>query len=382
MAGNERRFPGKARPAPASRRAIKALRCAAVAAALASARPGAAAPQLDFYGVVDAGVAATRQSGQGGSVRLLDGGLADSLWGLAGAESLGAGWRAGFRLESGFDPSSGAADDTRLFNYQAWVGLGRADLGELRLGRQYTVGRDFASALEIASWKDMGMGATFKAADNYQFSNMLNYLTPVWGGWQAGAGYAFDAGDQGRYATRDNDRALSAGLKYESGPLLAVATWERLRLADAPAGVGRPQAAQFGVSYDIEWVRLSAAWTRQRNGYVGLDGGDPDGLGLGLGPAAFARGGRADAYLLGASLPLGAGTVLIQGSIARPDWEWRGGMTARKAQVVTLGYTYDLSRRTTPYGFAGYARNYTLDNQFDPGGSRTARAGMGVSHRY
>ncbi|WZB70124.1 hypothetical protein WJ968_31135 [Achromobacter xylosoxidans] len=35
-------------------------------------------------------------------------------------------------------------------------------------------------------------------------------------------------------------------------------------------------------------LKVSAAWSRQRNGYVGLDGGDPDNLGQNLGPAAFA----------------------------------------------------------------------------------------------
>ena len=44
-------------------------------------------------------------------------------------------------------------------------------------------------------------------------------------------------------------------------------------------------------------------------------------------------------------------------------------MTARKAQLMTLGYTYELSKRTTVHAFAGYASNYTLDNQFDPGNS-------------
>ena len=58
------------------------------------------------------------------------------------------------------------------------------------------------------------------------------------------------------------------------------------------------------------------------------------------------------------------------------------GMTARKAQLMTLGYTYELSKRTTVYAFAGYASNYTLDNQFDPGNSHTTRYAMGVTHRF
>ncbi|KGD96219.1 porin [Achromobacter sp. RTa] len=348
------------------------------------ARAADGGPGLQLYGVVDAGLAVTNTSGQGSHAGLLNGGLTDSLWGLAGAEDMGGGWRTRFQLESGFDPSSGKeADDNSLFNYAAWVGLGHEGYGELRLGRQHTVGQVYGNALEIASWKEMGMGATFKASDNYQFDNLVNYYSPVWRGFQAGVGYSFDADGQDRFRTAANNRAFSAGLKYEDGPLLAVATWDQLRLADAPAGSGgRPQAVQLGVSYDFEVLKLSLAWSRQRNGYAGLDGGDPDDLGLNLGPAAFVRGGTVDAWLVGASVPMGPGAVLLQWSLAHPDWQWDNGAAARNAQVVTLGYTYGLSPRTTLYAFAGYASNYTLDNQFDPGHSHTARFGTGISHRF
>ncbi|WMD18352.1 porin [Achromobacter seleniivolatilans] len=339
---------------------------------------------VQLYGVVDVGVAVTNVSGQGSHSGLLDGGLTDSLWGLQGAEDLGGGWRTRFQLESGFDASSGkTAEDNRLFNYGAWVGLSHGNYGDLRLGRQYTVGKTYGNELEIASWKDMGMGATFKASDNYQFSNTVNYYSPTWNGFQAAAGYSFDADDRNQFRTNQNNRAVSLGLKYESGPLLAVATWDQLRLADAPDGVqGRPKAIQLGASYDFEVLKLSLAWSRQSNGYAGLDGGDPDDLGLGLGPSAFARGGTVNAWLVGVSAPMGPGTVMLQWSLARPDWQWDNGMTARNAQVVTLGYTYGLSPRTTLYGFAGYASNYTLDNQFDPANSHTTRVGMGISHRF
>ena len=108
--------------------------------------------EVQIYGVVDAGVAVTNVSGVGSRSGMLNGGLTDSLWGLRGREDLGDGWSARFQLENGFDPSTGRqADDRSLFNYGAWVGLGHDDLGELRLGRQYTVGKTYGNALEIAS---------------------------------------------------------------------------------------------------------------------------------------------------------------------------------------------------------------------------------------
>jgi predicted porin len=107
---------------------------------------------VQLYGVVDAGVAVTHVSGQGSHSGLLNGGLTDSLWGLQGAEDLGGGWRSRFQLESGFDPSSGKLEeDGKLFNYAAWVGLGHEEYGELRLGRQHTIGQQFGNALEISN---------------------------------------------------------------------------------------------------------------------------------------------------------------------------------------------------------------------------------------
>ena len=122
---------------------------------------------------------------------------------------------------------------------------------------------------------------------------------------------------RGNSAPTPTTRALSLGLKYEDGPLLAVATWDQMRLAQPPQGVqGRPQALQLGASYDFEVLKVSAAWSRQRNGYVGLDGGDPDNLGQNLRAPRFAAGGTVNAWLLGVSVPLGRGTVLAQWSLA------------------------------------------------------------------
>jgi predicted porin len=344
----------------------------------------ARADEVTLYGLVDSGVSVTTETGSGSSTKMLNGGQDDSLWGLRGTETLSAGWRANFQLENGFNPSSGtAADNDRLFNYNAWAGLAHESYGEIRLGRQYTVGQQYGNALELASWKDMGMGATFKAADNYQFDNLVSYYSPQIVGIQVGMGYSFNAGGAGNFPTADNNRAISAGIKYEKDPWLAVLTWEQLRLADPSISGGRkPQAIQLGLAYDFEVVKVSGGWSRQRNGYVGMDGGDPDGLGLGLGPAAFVRGGRVDAWLLGASVPIGKGTAILQWSLATPNWRWDNGEKADTAQVITAGYVYTLSPRTSLYAFGGFMYHYNLDNQFQPSNSNNSRIGMGITHRF
>ncbi len=358
------------------------LFCGAVFFASPQAR--ADDPAVALYGLIDLGVASTHVSGTGTHNGLIDGGLGDSVWGLRGNDDLGGGWRALFQVEGTFTPSNGQGvdQDGRLFNRQSWVGLDNASYGRLSFGRQYTIGQSFASQLEQAGWKDMGLGATFKASDNFQFDNVVNYVTPAYGGWSLGVGYSFDAAKPDAFATNANNRAISAGLKYAQGPLLAVATWDEMRLGDAIPTQARPRAVQVGASYDFEVAKVALAWSRQSNGYVGLDGGDPDNLGVGLGPRAFVDGGHVDAWFLGLTVPVGQDSIVLQWSPARPSWTWDNGQRARTAQLTTLGYIHPLSPRTSLYGFIGYASRYTVDNQFDPEGSHTTRVAVGMQHQF
>jgi predicted porin len=197
-------------------------------------------------------------------------------------------------------------------------------------------------------------------------------------------GYSFSAGGAPISGGPSNhDRVISAGIKYEQGPWLAVLTYEQMRLADPGLTGGRkPAAVQAGVSYDFEFVKLNVAWSRQRNGYVSANGGDPDGLGMGLGPAPFAQGGKADAWLLGASIPAGSGEILLQWSLARPNWTWSNGSKARAAQLATLGYVHPLSPRTSLSVFGAYLSRYTIEEQFDPGNGHGTRVGVGMTHHF
>lgn len=242
---------------------------------------------LSLYGVIDAGLIHQRVTGPQGvrtsHTGMVSGGLSDTLFGVRGHEDLGGGLAAKFQFESMFSLNRGDTSDAdHFFNNAAWVGLSSENLGEIRLGRQHTAAQQFASQLEAASWINMGMGSTFRASDNYQVKNAIGYLSPAWGGVSLGLTYSFDAvGDQ---IKGQSSPAVSAALQYSQGPLLLVATWDRTRLTPAlRPGASNPQAVQLGASYDFELAKLSVAWSRQSHGYAGLNGGDPDGLGLGLG---------------------------------------------------------------------------------------------------
>ncbi|MGO4331578.1 porin [Cupriavidus sp. M-11] len=95
-----------------------------------------------LYGIVDQSVRFTTHANAADDhdIGQANGAVTNSRFGLRGEETLGAGLKAIFRLENGFDPQTGRANQSgRLFGRYAYVGLS-GSLGTLRLGRQSTEG--------------------------------------------------------------------------------------------------------------------------------------------------------------------------------------------------------------------------------------------------
>jgi predicted porin len=181
---------------------------------------------VDLYGIVDlalrAGTGPTSNNAPApsGHTTAVSSGIDNtSRWGIKGQESLGGGWKALFLLEGGINVDTGAsAKSDRLFDRQAWAGLGSA-YGTLAVGRQASLLSDalvavdplgkryaaFNPNINVAGLSNTAFG-THKFgrqygpsgyADNfYRLDNTVKYTTTV-GPWQARAAYSFGevAGD-------------------------------------------------------------------------------------------------------------------------------------------------------------------------------------------
>src|SRR5438445_6564061 len=110
-----------------------------VAAGLSSAS-AMAQTNVVLYGIVDTSiryVSSDNAAGQS-NIRLDNGAISNSRWGVKGSEDLGGGLKAIFRLEGGFNSDTGSlSDSTRLFNRASYVGLSGA-YGQFTVGRQQT----------------------------------------------------------------------------------------------------------------------------------------------------------------------------------------------------------------------------------------------------
>lgn len=238
-----------------------------------------------------------------------------SRWGVKGGEDLGGGLKAGFQIESGFNPATGQAAGT-FWGRQSEVNLG-GGFGMLRLGNYFA--------------------ESYYATADYVSNH--NHDT----GTSSDALYAYVMRDTSKVAYRLPE--LSKGLSVEAAAALAdngaaeraydlAVNWS---LGDLALGAG------YTKNDDQTQVALRAFYTAGPFGFGGYVQRDKNAwAGSGTGPSGSRTNVRLSAmYTIGSSeLHLNFGTA---GKI--------GSATGTKANQYTLGYNYNLSKRTKVYGF-------------------------------
>ena len=358
-----------------------------IAAALLAGFAGAAQAetQVTLYGIVDMGVGYQKLKATGQSQSKFgtaSGVQSGSRWGLRGTEDLGGGTRAVFTLESGFTANDGrSAQGTRLFGRQATVGLANDAWGQFDLGRQTNIASKYFSSIDPfgAGFGNATMGHGFGSTNTVRYDNMVMYQTASYSGFQVGAGYSFNTGmgpGGNGFRTNENARGITAGLRYVNGPLNLAAAYDQVN-APSSQNSAKVRSYQVGGSFDFEVFKLAAAWGQTRNGWIGGQNlailGTVDGDGFN----SYASGFRSTSYMVGATVPLGAGGNLF-GSWQRLDPKnARLNGDDKTSNVYSLGYTYDLSKRTNLYAYG----NYTTDYAFEKGAKGTTGI-VGVRHRF
>lgn len=343
-------------------------------ATLAAFAQGAhAQSSVTLYGRVDANVtyqdpgsaASVNAGGPVGEavVKLNDGatnGVGGSRWGLRGTEDLGGGLRASFVLESGFSVDSGAGSSDGLFNRQAYVGLGKKELGDLRLGRQQTLTReldlavaDITAESELSVTEAVAAGRPLFQNFGSRVNNAVQYLSPTLAGFQVRALVAAGEGDRAR------QQGLSLG--YAAGPLKAGLVYEAY--ADGPAADGSfNKVLTAGALYDFGFASLSAAYQKTED--------------LGAATTGPVNGGGIDhdGYNVGVLVPLGNFQVRAQYTHSTVDTV---GGEELDQDKVGASVRYALSKRTAVYAVATL-RGGDDDETF----ARKKEFVVGVGHNF
>lgn len=343
------------------------------AAAILGAFVGSAfAADVTLYGLVDYGFSYQNKSPVAGkdtdSFQMKSGQNSGSRFGLKGEEDLGNGLAVGFVLENGFDADTGAlGNGGRLFGRESQAYI-KGDFGTVSFGRmgQLVSGNGtyglFGSAVSPFStgWGDVGghsqvMGSSFEC-----FDNMITYKTPDFGGFTVYAQYSFDnnslndknsteAGTQhGSEGKTTVDRYYGIAAQYKAGNLMIVGAVDSMNWAQPEAGednlddslsVNLAGTYDFGVAKVYAYGQYFQDYKSAGKVIKFENKGGVDGYGINLGVDVPAFGGTAKA------------------AVAYGDFEQtHNSAMDMKTYQVTLGYTYNLSKRTFFYTAADYIK--------------------------
>jgi predicted porin len=254
----------------------KTLVVAAVSASFAVAAH--AQSSVTLYGVIDAGLTYTSNSGGKSNWQQTSGGIDQSRFGLRGSEDLGNGLKAIFNLESGFNLNNGRyANSGSEFNRQSYVGLS-SNYGTVTLGRQYDAAQDFLAPLSATgSWGGTSfahVGNLDNLNTNYgnAVNNSIKFTSANYAGFTFGGTYGF-SNQAGAFA---NNREYSVGAAYQFQGLRVAASYAQLNnpfgntvgatdnAATIANGNFRDRTYGVGAAYAFGPAQVGAVWTQTR----------------------------------------------------------------------------------------------------------------------
>lgn len=335
-------------------------------AALAVCGLASAQSSVTLFGVVDAGVTyqsntardtVTGLSNKQSKWSLGNSGYNSSRIGFRGTEDLGGGLAASFWLEAPITNDDGATG-INTFNRRSTVSLS-GGFGEVRLGRDYTP--TFWNDTVFDPFGTNGSGTnvistvsgntTINNANYVRASNSVGYfLPPNLGGFYGQVQYSFAENTSTSATSTTAATSSSAGryvggrFGYANGPLDIALGVGRSTVVDTTALERSVQTINLGASYDFGPVKLFGELSNVKNKFDYSAAADTHDTYNG--------------YLIGATVPVGAGLIRVAYSQVRYN-EGAAGVTGEDplARKLAVGYVHNLSKRTALYATVARVNN-------------------------
>lgn len=355
------------------------------AVALLGAFAGSAfAADVTLYGVVDEGFLYTHKDADKTDVDAVDklelksGIQAGSRWGLQGTEDLGNGLKVGFILESGFNADDGTQSVSgTMFNREASLSV-MGPFGQLSLGKIGAITQGTSSWGKVGAVSafgtsygaaNVGNATNVFAATVGVMDNTIAYQTPKFAGFTVYAQYSMGNSKTGTSSTptqvenkSSTDRYYALGATYANGPVNLYFAVDSVNYASYFDNTTPPSTQDmddsltvaFGGSYDFSVVKVFAGAQYFDEVLVSKVSGLSN---VGL---DFLKS-KMEGYALqaSASAPLAGGTGYF--GVGYVDASEADSVAASagfdiKYYVASVGYKYDLSKRTNVYGVLSYAK--------------------------
>jgi predicted porin len=163
-------------------------------------------------------------TGGTGIIRRTEMESSNSNFGIRGQERLGAGLKAIFQLETAFSVDS---NNTAFAQRDSFIGLAHNAFGTIKLGRMDTPLKKYGddlSFLGVSSgnfvstsnlMRKPGFGTNSASSFHLRRSNVVQYETPVMGGFDGALQYSTDEAD----ITSRHPHVWSGAVRYENGPI-------------------------------------------------------------------------------------------------------------------------------------------------------------------
>ena len=336
-------------------------------AAMLCAAGAHAQSTVQITGIVDTFAGSMKMAGDASRQSVVDSsGLTTSWFGFKGSEDLGGGLKANFALTAFIKTDTGAQgrfNNDAFFSRDANVSLS-GGFGTVMLGRWMApnflpsvvgnpLGDSFTFSplilhMNVPLFNGTGWTATTPADTGW--SNQIVYSTPKFGGFSANVQYQFGevAGDNGK-------KNMGANFFYVDGPLTVTGFYERDQIKNYPLASG---ASPLIGATKTDWMLLGSYDLGRVKPFLSYGQAKAD-----------SSDSKAKTMQLGASIPAGpAGKVLV-------DWvQTEKTVTDVKRKTFTLGYDYNLSKRTDAYAML---MNDRITSQ-----STGNSLGVGIRHRF
>lgn len=309
---------------------------AAAALALGLATGAQAQSSVSAYGLMDMSVGQFQNAGADKLWRAQSGNMTTSFFGFKGTEDMGGGLKGVFAFESFMRLDTGDAGrfgGDAFWARSAWVGL-QGNFGTTKLGRNTTplfvstlifnaVGDSFGFSPSIRQLFTPATGSgMLPFFGDTGWNNSLAYSSPNFSGLSVNL-----LGNLGEGAGTAVGRNIGANVLYFGGPFAATLAAQQVKNSafGTPAGWEGQDTVQVGASYDLKVVKLFGQFTlAHTNAAVDTE---------------------TAIYGVGASVPVGAGKILLQYGNATAE----RGPVETVSKTLTVGYDYNLSKNTDVY---------------------------------
>lgn len=344
-------------------------------AVLAASGAASAQSSVTLFGILDATVRYVDADKGGNVLQLTNSGMNGSRLGVRGTEDLGGGLRASFWLEAGVNNDNGtgntsstnnspstsqtAATGTQglTFNRRSTVSLA-GTWGELRLGRDAIPSYPNLVIFDPFNSQGVGTSALFSLAGlslltggginlnsgAIRASNSIGYFMPNIAGFYGQAmvamGEQYSASTGSTTATtncptnpspagtsnacKSNGNVAGVRFGYTSGPANIAYAWSATTFQPSE----QYQAMNLGASWNFGMIMPRFLWNQEK-----------------------ALNKTANSYMIGVTAPIGAGEI-------KAAYTW-GSSTNNQldGNMISLGYVYNLSKRTALYTTGSYISN-------------------------